>query len=283
MKKLGVILAVLITILICFSGITIALSTGIIERNNPKIEESNNFEDEFIQQYIQTTIDRGSIEIGGEYSGNVNVPESAIKKYTASTLGSDFELFVSVGDCVSKEDKLFSNHGKVTKSTANGRVLSIDKTKSLTMLIFSYDESSIIVYIPEKYQNLINNKLSITATDADKNEINVAIKKILPSVEDNNIAIELENQFNLFSNSSVKINIIFQKIDNCIIINKKFVRFDSDKSPYVQILKDDNIIEDQVITIKDENSESYVLEGAEEFVGLTVVMRKEDLILNDGD
>ena len=289
MKKLVVLLTVLITVLVCFSGIVIALATGIIQKNDMDISDTEQVTDDVYLQYVETQIEEGQLDISETLKGRVAVSDNAIKEFLVTIPGKDFESYVNIGDYVGKGDRLYKNNQKITVSPVNGRVLSKQMDKSFHMEVFSYNESAIIVDIPEKYQNKINNNLMITAKNENDELTQLKIKSIQSVVIDGNFSVELENKFQLFKDSVVDVFIKFQTLSDCVIINKSFVKYDSSQKPYVQTLTDNNQIQNIYITIKNENKDFYDLEDAEDLIGKTVVVKKEELFMNvdngvsDGD
>lgn len=281
MKKLAVLLAVLITTLVCFSGIVIALSTGLIQKNNIDISNTEQMTDDISLQYVQAQIDKGQLDIAENLKGKIMVSDNAVKEFSVTTPSKDFESYVDVGDYIKKGDSLYKNNQKVIVSPIDGRVITIQTGKSFYMAVFSYNDSSIIVDIPEKYQNEINKNLVIKATDENGEQVQLKIKGIQASVIDGKISVELENKFQLFKDSTVDVFIKFRRLSDCVIINKGFVKYDSAKKPFVQLLTEDNQIQNTYITIKNENKDFYDLENAEELIGKTVVMKKEELFMND--
>lgn len=281
MKKSIVIVIVLLTVIFCSSGIVVLMATGIIQKGNNTdsgifIESSENN-----KSYVRTMLASGNVDITEELDGIVCASQQARAVYEIEKINTTFELHTSVGSYVEKGCPLYTdNNGKVINAPSNLIVTNIITDVGFFMETFSYDDMKIKLYILEKYQNKIQD-IVFTTLDEKGETIELELSCIDSYVTDERVGIELNCPFDVFENSTIKIVVKYDTVENKTTIPIDYILFTKDNIPYIHILEgeDEFETEDYYLDVYSYNDEEYIVN--DDLSGCWVGYTQEEKYFNE--
>ena len=285
MKKLSLFIAVLLTILICVGGVIIALSMGIMHPGNIREEIHNDNDDgwiDFINRYIQTHVGYGEFEVVLNLVGQANFSPSETRTITLNNPAVNLEYSIAVGDSVERGEVLYRNNNRDFVSPISGRVVAINHAPRLfTIEIFSTENPTVIINVPEEHQAAFVTDLNISISYQDNEPIPTTIRRIDPNVVNGYFTVELNSEFTIFPGSSVDVEILFEVLTDVVLVPAMFVRYNLAGVPHLRMLVGEMQTNDVAITIIGRNDDVYALSGASALVGQMALVSHEELLMRD--
>lgn len=279
MKKTYLLIIALLAIIVLGFVVVVSLASGVLGVEEESVEVEVSIEDDIRVNYIAYNLSPGVLSLNEELEGSIYYEEEAIYKLNEA-YNKETEVFVKVGDFLEKDQKIIKNKNKEVKALSKGRVLEINKNEdSVEIVILDYEKTYIYIEVQSEHQNILNKSLNITGNYMDIEEI-LTINRIDPFLENEKVKIYLKNPFIGFLNTKIKVVLNFGEIENLIIVEKEFVKFDAKGNAYVKIVED-NMFKDHMVTIVAENQESYGIVNDIYLNNKEVFVNKEELKLNE--
>lgn len=285
MKKLSLLIAVLLTLLICVGGIIIALSMGIMQPGSIR-EEIHDDNDgdlvDFINRYIQTPVGQGEFAIVLNLTGQASFSPPDVRTMRLENPAANLEYFVEVGDTVERGHVLYRNNNRDFTAPVSGRVVAITHAHRLfTIEIFSTENPSVVISVPEEHQAVFITGLDISMSYQDNEPVPATIKRIDPNVENGYFTVELHSDFAIFPGSTVDVEILFEVLTDVVLVPAMFVRYNLAGVPHLRMLVGDTQTNDVQITVLGRNDDIYALVGMHELVGQMALISHEELLMRE--
>lgn len=279
MKKTVILIMVLLVLFSVSSLAIVGLATGILDKkdeNDYVYQDASKEEDKYIQYVVET----GTMEISEIIDGYIGYRDNAIV-YVEAEKASEYEIYGKISDMVRKDDVLGLNGSKELKAPVDGKIVDIRIGEKVILIgVVDYAQSYIKVSIPEKYQNRITSSTVITGNFQGNTE-QLSIKGIVPAVSEGGYELDLNNPFDLYENTKVAVTVNFDVKERATILAKEAVRFNAEGKAYVNVLQEDGSTRKTYITLGEQNLTSYEITDGEELIGKTVVVNKEELMLDE--
>lgn len=279
MKKTIILLIFLISIFIVAALAIIGLATGIIGNNQS--ETVIRSEEDGLDKYTEYIVQLGDLNLKENLEGLAAYNEDSIVVLNYEDSKNSGNLHFSVGDMVEKDQVLYTYGNKNEKSPVNGRITDIKRSEDyVEITIVNYENTDISVSIPAKYQNVLNSDTKITGTYNDTT-YQLNIKSINPSVVEGSFTIVLDNVFGVYENTPINITLDLGVKENVVMVNQRYIRYDSQEKPYVEYYNDEGTVSKYYVILGTCNSEMYEIIDGEGLIGRTVLVDKKELMINE--
>lgn len=271
----------IIIIVLCL----LALSTYIVKLTNDLYKSDREeivleYYDSYIEKYTFFHVEKGIFVVSDTVIGQVVFEEDAIQEYHADKTNVA-DVKVQVGQSVKKGDTLCISGKKTIIAETDGKIIDLDESDGVRISLLDYTKSYIVAHIPEGRQKKLCENTPITAQISGEEMVAVRLRSIEPIIDSNGFIIKMNNVFQTFENTLVKIHIEYEQKENAIVVPKEYVKFTSYGEAYVTVgNSSQEDITKHTVLIGDENNDSYELLGADALVGTEIVYDKKDLALN---